>query len=88
MTEPSRNDVQKPETPAPATRPMFPHPPWMVGVVLILAVLSILAGFSNPIWFALGMPSILVLILYIYVRVVTGKRARDNNPVNTPDDPR
>ena len=56
-------------------RPLFNHPPWMVGIVLILAVMSILAGLSDPIWFLLGLPCILVLALYIYVRVVT--RIRD-----------
>ena len=54
--------------------PLFNHPPWMVGIVLIFAVLSILAGLKDPIWFLLGLPCILVLALFIYVRVVTRYR--------------
>jgi hypothetical protein len=50
-------------------RPLFPHQPWMVGLVLIFAVLAIIAGFSDPIWFFLGAPCILVLLLYIYARI-------------------
>jgi len=46
----------------------------MVGIVLIFAVLSILAGLSDPIWLLLGLPCILVLALFIYVRIVTRYR--------------
>jgi hypothetical protein len=52
-------------------RPLFPHQPWMVGIVLIFGVLSILAGLSDPIWLLLGAPFILALLLLIYVRIVT-----------------
>ena len=52
-------------------RPLFLHPPWMVGIVLVFAVLAIVAGLSDPIWFFVGMPCILVLVLYIYVKIVT-----------------
>lgn len=48
---------------------MFAHRPWMVGLVLIFAVLAIIAGLSDPIWFLVGLPCILVLVLYIYVRI-------------------
>ena len=58
-------------------RPMFAHPPWTVGIVLVFAVLAIIAGLSDPIWILLGLPCILVLVLYIYVRIV--KRNRDGN---------
>ena len=54
------------------TRPLFPHPPWTVGIVLVLAVLAILAGLSDPTWLLLGAPFILVLALFIYVRI-TGR---------------
>ena len=71
MTE-SSND---PEDQRDATeRPIFNHPPWMVGIILILAVLAILAGISDPIWFFLGLPCILVLVLYIYVRIATWRK--------------
>jgi hypothetical protein len=66
MVEISNNSDDSPDT---HQRPLFPHPPWMVGIVLIFGVLAILAGFSDPIWFFLGLPCIIVLILYIYVRI-------------------
>jgi hypothetical protein len=50
-------------------RPQFPHPPWMVGVTLILAVSVIAAGLADPIWFLIGSPCILVLVIYIYVKI-------------------
>jgi hypothetical protein len=42
----------------------------MVGIVLILGGLAVIAGLSDPIWFVLGAPCILVLLLFIYVRFV------------------
>ena len=58
-------------------RPLFAHPPWTVGIVLIFAVLAILAGFSDPIWFLLGLPCILVLALFIYARIKTRNRRKN-----------
>jgi hypothetical protein len=55
-------------------RPLFPHPPWMVGIVLVIAVAAIIAGLSDPIWLLLGLPCILVLALFIYVRIATRNR--------------
>jgi hypothetical protein len=55
-------------------RPLFPHPPWTVGIVLVIAVVAIIAGLSDPIWFLLGLPCILVLALFIYVRIATRNR--------------
>ena len=49
--------------------PMFPHPQWMVGVVLIFAVLFLVAGLGNPVWLVIGSPFILVLAVYIWVRL-------------------
>jgi hypothetical protein len=63
-TEPDR-DAQ----PEPVERPLFPHPQWMVGVVLIFAVVAILAGLRNPVWWLIGSPCILVLVVWIYVRI-------------------
>jgi hypothetical protein len=54
-------------------RPLFPHPPWTVGIVLILAVLTILAGLADPIWFLFGAPFILVLALFLYMRITKRK---------------
>ena len=61
----------------PNERPLFAHPSWMVGIVLIFAILAIMAGFSDPIWFLLGLPCILVLVLFIYVRIT--KRNREGS---------
>jgi hypothetical protein len=67
MTESSNDPNEKPEHPE---HPLFAHPPWMLGVVLAFAVLAIIAGLRDPIWLLLGLPFILVLVLYIYVRIV------------------
>lgn len=48
----------------------FPHPPWTVGVVLVLGVVSLLFGILvRPIFLLVGSPFILVLLLWIYVRL-------------------
>ncbi len=73
MNETPKDPGDKPEEPE---RPLFAHPPWMVGVVLALAVLAIVAGLKDSIWFLLGLPFILVLALYIYVRIVKWIRER------------
>ncbi|MDR1727915.1 MAG: hypothetical protein LBT74_08360 [Acidobacteriota bacterium] len=57
-------------------RPLFPHRPWMTGVVLILAVLAILGGTVDPLWFGVGLPFILVLALYAYIRVRDWRRGK------------
>ena len=57
-------------------RPLFPHRPWMVGIVLLFGVLSIIAGFSDPIWLLLGAPCILALALFIYARIVARKKLK------------
>ena len=67
MTESSNDPNEKPDA---NERPLFIHPPWMLGVVLTFAVLAIIAGLRDPIWLLLGLPCILVLVLYIYVRIV------------------
>jgi hypothetical protein len=51
-------------------RPVFQHPQWMVGIVLILAVAAIVAGLDNPIWFVIGAPCILVLVIWLWVKLV------------------
>lgn len=50
-------------------KPLFPHRPWMTGIILVLAVVAILGGTVDPVWFWIGAPFILALALYIYVRV-------------------
>lgn len=59
-----------------AGRPLFLHPQWTVGLVLIFAVVSLLLGlFGHPLWLLVGSPFILVLILWIWARIVTRRRA-------------
>ena len=52
----------------PNERPLFQHPEWMVGVVLIFAVVAVIAGLDNPVWWLIGSPCILVLAIYTWVR--------------------
>ncbi len=48
----------------------FPHPPWTVGVVLILGLVSLLFGILvRPIFLAVGSPFIIVLLLWLYVKL-------------------
>jgi hypothetical protein len=56
------------DAPEPNERPLFQHPDWMVGVVLIFAVAAVIAGLSNPIWWLIGSPLILVFVLYAWIR--------------------
>ena len=55
-------------TPKPDERPLFQHPEWMVGVVLIFAVVAVIAGLDKPVWLLIGSPFILVLAIYAWVR--------------------
>jgi hypothetical protein len=55
-------------TEEPETKPAFPHPPWLVGVVLIFGMAALWAGFYNPTWWLIGLPCILTLFVYIFVR--------------------
>jgi len=52
---------------------LFQHQPWMVGVVLVFAVAAVVAGVSNPVWWRIGSPLILVLVLYLGVRFTSRK---------------
>ena len=58
-------------------RPLFQHPPWMVGIMLILGVMSLLIGLTiDPFWLVMGSPAILTLVVYIGVRVALSIRLR------------
>ncbi len=57
---------QPPEAPEPA---LFKHPQWMVGIVMILGVTAIVAGLSDPVWWLIGSPFILVLAILIWIRL-------------------
>ena len=61
-------DVRDRALPEPTERPLFHHPPWMVGVVLIFAMISVVAGLDNPIWWLVGSPFIVVFVIYTWVR--------------------
>jgi hypothetical protein len=52
----------------PPPQPLFLHPSWSVGVVLVFAMLTIFAGLGNPIWFLIGSPFLLVMAVFIWVR--------------------
>jgi hypothetical protein len=58
------------ELPPEPDKPLFQHQPWMAGIVLVFAVAAIVAGFTNPVWWLIGSPLILALVLYIGVRLV------------------
>jgi len=66
-TEPDPPD--QPEIPLESEKPLFQHQPWMAGIVLVFAVAAIVAGFTNPVWWLIGSPLILALVLYIGVRL-------------------
>ncbi len=56
-------------------RPLFQHPPWMVGIMLILGVLSLVVGLTvDPFWLVMGSPAILTLFVYIGVRIAIRRR--------------
>ena len=67
MTKPEDSDDRQ-ATPEPDERPLFQHPEWMVGVVLIFAVAAVFAGINNPVWLLIGSPFILVLVIFAWVR--------------------
>ena len=51
-------------------RPLFRHPPWMVGIMLILGAMSLFVGLTvDPFWLVMGAPAILTLVVYVGVRI-------------------
>ena len=51
-------------------RPLFKHPPWMVGIMLILGAMSLFVGLTlDPFWLVMGAPAILTLLVYMGVRI-------------------
>lgn len=63
-----------PEAAGADEKPLFQHPTWMLGVVLVFAVAAIVAGLGNPVWFLIGAPCILVLAVWLWVRLWGGGR--------------
>ena len=67
-------------------RPLFQHPPWMVGIMLILGVMSLLVGLTiDPFWLVMGGPAILTLVVYIGARVALSIRLRRRPMAPGPD---
>lgn len=51
-------------------RPLFTHPPWMAGIMLILGATSLFVGLTvDPFWLVMGAPAILTLVVYVGVRI-------------------
>ena len=51
-------------------RPLFTHPPWMAGIMLILGAASLFVGLTvDPFWLVMGAPAILTLVVYVGVRI-------------------
>ena len=62
------NDQDNADKPAPNS---FQHPPWTVGLVLVAGVITLLFGILvNPIWLIVGSPFVIVLVLWLYIRLV------------------
>lgn len=58
-----------------AGRPLFLHPPWTVGVVLVFAVVALLLGLGgHPVWLLIGSPFILVLAVWLWARIAMWTR--------------
>jgi hypothetical protein len=58
-------------------RPVFPHPPWAVGMALVIAVPFLVLGLvGHWVWLLLGSPFILVLFVWVSVRLVERNRRR------------
>ena len=55
--------------PEPTERPVFNHPQWMLGVILIFAVYAIVAGMFHPVYWLIGSPCILALAVWIYAKI-------------------
>lgn len=55
--------------PEPSEPPVFQHPEWMTGIVLILGVMVVFAGLVRPIWWLIGSPFLLALAVWICGRL-------------------
>ena len=87
-TDPAQDNdaptLEPPETeegwPEPA-RSVFPHPDWTVGLVLVFAAVTLLYGLLvSPIWLVVGSPFLIVLLLWIWVKVVVRVRTKRGGP--------
>lgn len=65
MSEPEQSQLP----PEPEEPRIFQHQPWMAGVVFVLAFAAIVAGLVDPVWWLIGSPFILALLLYVGVRL-------------------
>ena len=70
MTAPT-DEHHDPADEGPEPRPLFQHPQWMLGVVLIFALAALYAGiFGDPVWLLIGSPFIVTLAIYVWARFV------------------
>lgn len=59
----------------------FPHPQWTVGVVLVLAMLTLFLGvFGHPLWFLIGSPFIATFLVWLVVRITQRRRRAGADP--------
>jgi len=69
-------------------RPTFQHPPWMLGIMLILGLLSLVVGLTlDPFWLVMGSPAILTLLVFVGVRIVLFRRTLATPPGIDSGDP-
>lgn len=65
-----------PQQPLLSQPPLFPHPPWTVGLVLLFGAVFLLLGLlGNRLWLLGGSPFIIVLLLWLLVRGLQWRRA-------------
>lgn len=58
-------------------RPVFLHPRWTVGMILVFAVVFLLLGIlGHPLWLLIGSPFILTLVVWVMVRWTERRRGR------------
>jgi hypothetical protein len=56
------------DPPGAEERPVFQHPQWMVGVVLVFGIAALVVGIDKPVWLLIGSPFILALLISLWAR--------------------
>lgn len=66
---PAPEEPREPPEEIPEVRPTFQHPQWMLGIVLIFALITLYAGIlGDPVWLLIGSPFIVTLAIYLWAR--------------------
>ncbi len=66
---------------------VFPHPPWTVGVVLVLGAVTLFLGVAGHwIWLLLGSPFVLTLFVWVVVRLTQWTRRWVATPERPPEE--